>query len=106
MPSGVRVWSSSGALRLDPGDKQVMHYAFYSGTLTGGGSSTTTVTIGGGYDITSGDWGIDITPVDYYLEAVSTSNTVTFFFVFFPLFDASIILVFQFSFRFLIACRS
>jgi len=77
MPSGVRVWSSSGALRLDPGDKQVMHYAYYSGTLTGGGSSTTTVTIGGGYDITSGDWGIDITLVDYYLEAVSTSNTVT-----------------------------
>ena len=71
---GLQVWSPSNTSlpRLDTKDKQIMHYASYSGTVTSG--TATTISVGGGYDITNGDWGIDVTPVDYDLSVVSTSN--------------------------------
>jgi len=71
---GLQVWhpSNSSLPRLDTKDKQVMHYASYSGSITSG--STTTVSVGGGYDITNGDWGIDVTPIDYDLKVISSSN--------------------------------
>ena len=71
---GLQVWhpSNSSLPRLDTKDKQIMHYASYSGTVTSG--TNTTISVGGGYDITNGDWGIDVTPVDYDLSVVSTSN--------------------------------
>ena len=79
MAHGIRVWTNDNPpkLRLEPGDKQVMHYAYYSGTLLGGGSATATITVGGGYDISSGDWGMNVIPVNYFLEAESTTNTIT-----------------------------
>ena len=71
---GLQVWhpSNTSLPRLDTKDKQIMHYASYSGTVTSG--TNTTISVGGGYDITNGDWGIDVTPVDYDLSVVSTSN--------------------------------
>jgi hypothetical protein len=71
---GLQVWhpSNSSLPRLDTKDKQVMHYASYSGSLAFG--SSTTVSVGGGYDITNGDWGIDVTPLDYDLKVISSSN--------------------------------
>jgi len=71
---GLQVWhpSNSTLPRLDTKDKQIMHYASYSGTVTSG--TAITISVGGGYDITNGDWGIDVTPVDYDLSVVSTSN--------------------------------
>ena len=74
MAHGLRVFTSAGLIRLDPKDKQIMHYAAYSGTLAQ--NATTTITVGGGYDITSGDWGVDVTPLDIYLTAVSTTNQI------------------------------
>ena len=75
MAYGMQVFKQDGSIRLDPGDRQVMHYKYFSGTLAQGNS--TTVSVGGGYDITSGDWGIDVTPISDYFKAVSTTNTVT-----------------------------
>ena len=71
---GLQVWhpSNSTLPRLDTKDKRIMHYASYSGTVTSG--TAITISVGGGYDITNGDWGIDVTPVDYDLSVVSTSN--------------------------------
>ena len=71
---GLQVWhpSNTSLPRLDTKDKQVMHYASYSGSITSG--NTTTVSVGGGYDITNGDWGIDVTPLDYDLKVISSSN--------------------------------
>ena len=71
---GLQVWhpSNTSLPRLDTKDKQIMHYATYSGTVTSG--TSTTVSVGGGYDITNGDWGIDVTPIDYNLSVISTSN--------------------------------
>lgn len=72
---GMRVFKQDGTIRLDPGDRQVMHYAYYDGTLARGNSIT--ITVGGGYSIGNGDWGIDITPVDDHLSAISTNNKIT-----------------------------
>ncbi len=76
MAHGLRVWTNESPprLRLDVGDRQVMHYAQYAGTV---GASPIVITVGGGYDITNGDWGVDVTPVDEDLKVVSTSNTLT-----------------------------
>jgi len=73
MTQGLRVFTSAGLIRLDTKDKQIMHYAAYSGTSQ---NATTTINVGGGYDITSGDWGVDVTPLNIYLTAVSTSNQI------------------------------
>lgn len=75
MASGFQVYSPSGGVRLDGGDRQVKHYQYFSGYLANGNS--TTLSVGGGYNIGNGDWGLDVTPVDYRLKAVSTSNTIT-----------------------------
>jgi hypothetical protein len=71
---GLQVWhpSNSNLPRLDTKDKQIMHYASYSGTVTS--SSSTTISVGGGYDITNGDWGIDVTPVEIDLKVLSSSG--------------------------------
>jgi hypothetical protein len=74
MAVGLRVWDTNGNVRLDTKDKQIMHYAAYSGTI--GAGASTTLTVGGGYDITSGDWGLDVTPISLYLKAVSTSGQI------------------------------
>ena len=74
MTQGLRVFTSAGLIRLDTKDKQIMHYAAYSGSLSQ--NATTTINVGGGYDITSGDWGVDVTPLDIYLTAVSTTNQI------------------------------
>ena len=71
---GLKVYAADGRIRLDTKDKQIMHYAAYSGSLAQ--NASTTINVGGGYDITSGDWGIDVTPVDLYLKAVSTVNQI------------------------------
>ena len=73
---GLRVFTDATPplIRLDTKDKQIMHYAAFSGSLAKNG--TATISVGGGYDITSGDWGIDVTPVDLYLKAVSTTNQI------------------------------
>lgn len=75
---GIQVWhpSNSTLPRLDTKDKQIMHYATYSGTIAAGASAITT-TVGGGYDITNGDWGIDVTPINYDLKVISTTNSFT-----------------------------
>lgn len=75
---GLQVWhpSNSTLPRLDTKDKQIMHYATYSGTIASG-ASPITITVGGGYDITSGDWGIDVTPIERDLKVVSTTNSFT-----------------------------
>ena len=75
---GLQVWhpSNSSLPRLDTKDKQIMHYATYSGTIAAGASAVTT-TVGGGYDITSGDWGIDVTPINEDLKVISTTNSFT-----------------------------
>ena len=75
---GLQVWhpSNSTLPRLDTKDKQIMHYATYSGTIAAGASAITT-TVGGGYDITNGDWGIDVTPINYDLKVISTTNSFT-----------------------------
>lgn len=72
---GLRVWGEDGVLRLDPGDKQIMHYAYFEGGLQE--NNSVTITVGGGYNITNGDWGIDITPVNRHLKAISSSNRIT-----------------------------
>lgn len=71
---GLQVWhpSNSNLPRLDTKDKQIMHYASYSGTVTT--SASTTISVGGGYDITNGDWGIDVTPVNENLKVISSSG--------------------------------
>ena len=76
MAHGLRVWTNESPprLRLDVGDRQVMHYASYAGTV---GASPIVITVGGGYDITSGDWVVDVTPVNENLKVISTSNTLT-----------------------------
>ena len=75
---GLQVWHPSNTTlpRLDTKDKQIMHYATYSGTIAAG-ASPVTITVGGGYDITNGDWGIDVTPCHWTLGVVSTTNTFT-----------------------------
>jgi hypothetical protein len=75
---GLQVWhpSNSTLPRLDTKDKQIMHYATYSGTIAAGASAITT-TVGGGYDITNGDWGIDVTPINYDLKVISVTNSFT-----------------------------
>jgi hypothetical protein len=75
---GLQVWhpSNSTLPRLDTKDKQIMHYATYSGTIAQG-ASPVTITVGGGYDITNGDWGIDVTPSNWDLQVVSTTNSFT-----------------------------
>ena len=75
MAYGLRVIAPDGSYRLDVGDRQVMHYTYFSGSLTDGNSVQ--LSVGGGYNIGSGDWGIDVTPVDHRLKAVSSSNTIT-----------------------------
>lgn len=76
MAHGIRVWTNDSPprLRLDTGDRQVMHYAQYAGTA---GASPIVINVGGGYNITSGDWGVDVTPVNEDLKVISASNTLT-----------------------------
>lgn len=75
MPHGLRVITADGRYRLDVGDRQVMHYAYFSGYLASGNSAI--LTVGGGYSIGNGDWGLDVTPVVNGLKAISTNNKVT-----------------------------
>jgi|TARA_R110000744_G_scaffold152542_1_gene266657 hypothetical protein len=76
MAYGLKIWNSSGDVRLDTTDRQVKVNSFYQGVLPAGGGSTTVTGITG-FDLSDPTWSINVQPASMFISLTTSSGSFT-----------------------------